>query len=185
MRALSLCLILATPAVAQDISPQTALATLPADVAETISARPARFADRAADMILSHGKDDALTAADIDRALALDRAFFRTRALRPFLEADLDADGTVTRDEARARAAVLGAEGRARLLRQHAQADTDADGTLTPDELATHAQAEATRALPAEDQAMAQAILAFDLNADSRVTLDEIRTTAAALSQDG
>jgi hypothetical protein len=185
MRALPLALILATPAVAQDVTPQMALATLPADVAETIAARPARFADRAADMILSHGRDDALTAADIDRALALDRAFFRARALRPFLEADIDADGAVTRDEARARASVLGADGRARLLRQHGQADTDADGTLTPDELASHAQAEATRALPPQDEAMARAILAFDLNADSRVTLGEIQTTAAALSQDG
>ena len=29
----------------------------------------------------------------VDRALALDRAFFRARALRPLLEADLDFDG--------------------------------------------------------------------------------------------
>lgn len=180
-----LLLLLATPAMAQDLTPQAALATLPAEVAETIAARPARFAEDAADMVLAHGRDDALTAADVDRALALDRAFFRARALRPFLEADLDADGSVTRDEARARASVLGAEGRARLLRLHAQADADADATLTPDELASHAQAEAARALSPQDEAMARAILAFDLNADSRVTLDELRATAAALSQDG
>lgn len=185
MRALFLSLLLATPAVAQDVTPQAALATLPPEVAEAISARPVRFADRAADAILSHGRDDAVTAADVDRALALDRAYFRARALRPFLEADLDADGTVTRDEARARAAILSAESRARLLRQHGQADTDADGTLSADELTTHAQAEAARAVSSEDEAMMRAILAFDLNADTRVTLEEVGTAAAALSQDG
>ena len=185
MRPFLFLALLATPAVAQDLTPQAALATLPPEVAETIAARPARFADDAADMVLAHGRDDALTAADVDRALALDRAFLRARALRPFLESDLDADGRVTRDEVRARAAVLGAEGRARLLQLHGQADADADGTLTPDELAAHARAEGARSLTDRDEAMARAILAFDLDGDSRVTLDELRRTASALSQDG
>lgn len=185
MRALPLCLILATPAAAQEVTPQAALATLPPELAELVSARPARFADGAADTILSHGQDDALTAADVDRAIALDRAYFRARALRPFLEADLDADGSVTRDEARARAAILSAESRARLLRQHGQADMDADGTLSAAELADHATAEAARAVSSGDEAMMRAILAFDLNGDGRATLDEVETAAAALSQDG
>jgi hypothetical protein len=185
MRALSVFLIVATPALAQDITPQAALALLPADVAEAIAARPARFAEQSADMILSHGQDDAVTADDIDRALALDRAFFRARALRPFLEADLDADGTITRAEIRARAGVLGADGRARLLRQHGQADIDGDGALAPGELSAHAQAASEQALTPEDAAMARAILAFDLDADGRVTLSEMQAAAAALSPDG
>lgn len=186
MRALFLCLSLfSLPAAAQEMTPQAALATLPPDVAERMAARPDRFAAMAADLILVHGTDDAVTAADIERALSLDRAFFRARALRPFLESDLDADGTVTGGETRARAAILGADGRARLIRAHLRADTDADGSLSPDEIAAQALADTARALPPEDAAMARAILAFDLNGDGLAALAEIETAAAALSPKG
>ena len=185
MRAFLTLLLLAAPATAQEVTPQQALAALPPDIAERIAARPDRFAAMAGDLILAHGTGDAVTGADIDRALSLDRAYFRARALRPFLESDLDADGTVTGDETRARAAILGADGRARLIRAHIRADTDADGSLSPEEIAAQAQADTARALTPEDEGMARAILAFDLNGDGRAALAEIETAAAALSADG
>lgn len=181
---LALFLLLPTlPATAQQADVQTALATLPPDVAERIAARPDRFADTAIDLIHGHGTGGAIDAAGIDRALALDRAFFRTRALRSFHESDLDADGAVALPEITARAATLTPPARARLLRDRDAADTDADGTLTPDELRAHATAEAARATRPEDEALLRAILAFDGDGDGRVTAAEIRQATDALSQ--
>lgn len=183
MRAYALALtLLATPATAQDNAVQTALASLPAPVADRITADPTRFATRAMDMIHAHGGAGGLTAADVDRALALDRAFFRARALRPMQEADLDADGSVTSDEIAARAAVLGADGRSRLMRAHATADSDSDGSVSASELRAGAEAAAQSGVSDRDVADARAILAFDLDGDGRTAPAEIAMTAAALA---
>lgn len=186
MRAYTLALtLLATPATAQDNAVQTALASLPKPVADRIIADPARFATRALDMIHAHGGASGLSAEDADRALALDRAFFRARALRPLLEADLDFDGTIAADEIAARAAVLGADGRARLMRTHMAADTDGDGSLSAAELRTGAEAAAQSGVSDREVAEARAILAFDLDGDGRTTAAEIATTTAALADGG
>ena len=186
MRAFALTLtLLATPATAQDSAVQTALASLPTPVADRIVADPARFAARAMDMIHAHGGAGGLTSADVDRALALDRAFFRARALRPMQEADLDADGSVTADEIAARAAVLGADGRARLMRAHTAADTDADGNVSATELRAGAEAAAQSGVSDRDVADARAILAFDLDGDGRTTAAEIAAATATLAEGG
>ncbi len=194
MRAFALTLtllappLLAPPAVAQDGTPQTALASLPTPMADRITADPARFANRALDMIHmihGHGRDGALTAADVDRALALERAFVRARALRPMHEADLDNDGAISADEITARAAILGADGRARLMRAHADADSDGDTSVSATELRAAADAAARSAVSNRVEAEARAILAFDLNADGRVIPAEITSSMAALAQAG
>lgn len=186
MRALAFALaLLASPATAQDGTAQAALASLPTPVADRIAADPARFGTRALDMIHGHGRDGALTAADVDRALALERAFVRARALRPMHEADLDNDGAVSADEIAARAAILGADGRARLMRAHTTADSDGDTSVSATELRTAADAAARSAVSRRDEAEARAILAFDLNADGRVIPAEITTSMAALAQAG
>jgi hypothetical protein len=173
-------LALAPPALAQEAAPLPA--TIPAEVAEAILARPDRFATMAADLINGHGTGGAITPAAIDTAIALDRAFFRTRALRPFLESDLDADGSITPPEAAARAATLSANGRARLMRQMAAADANADGTLTPAELRTHAEAEVARASRPLDEGLLRATAAFDSNADGRTEFDEIARALETLA---
>ncbi|NBE06331.1 hypothetical protein [Paragemmobacter ruber] len=184
MRALILLLApllaVAPPAHAQEATPLPA--SLPAEVAEAILARPDRFADLAADLIHGHGTGGAITPAAIDTAIAIDRAYLRTRALRPFHEADLDADGTLTTAEAAARAATLSAPGRARLLRQMTAADADADGTLSPTELRTHAEAEVARASRPLDEGLLRAAAAFDSNADGQTALAEITRAMDALA---
>lgn len=177
--------LLPSPAMAEDSTPQTALASLPSPMADRITADPARFANRALDMIHGHGRDGALTAADVDRALALERAFVRARALRPMHEADLDNDGAVSADEITARAAILGADGRARLMRAHTDADSDGDTSVSATELRAAADAAARSAVSNRAEAEARAILAFDLNADGRVIPAEITSSMAALAQAG
>lgn len=172
MRALFLLSLLPLPAVAQQVAPLPA--TLSPDVAEVILARPDRFADLAADLIHGHGRGGAITPAAIETAIALDRAFFRTRALRPFHESDLDANGTLTTPEITARAAVLSPPARARLMRDLAAADADADGALSPAELATHAEAAVARASRPLDEALLRAVAAFDTDADGQASLAEI-----------
>lgn len=188
MRVLTPVLILmlsAFPAVAQEGAVGVALASLPKPEADRILADPARFGSRAMDMIYAHGAAGGVTAADVERVLALDRAFFRARALRPMLEADLDFDGAVTGDEIMARASVLGADGRARLMRGFGAADGDGDGTLSAAEVRAGAEAAARDAVTERDVADARAVLAFDLDGDGRVTAAEIATAMAALADPG
>lgn len=186
MRALTLVFaFFATPATAQDSAVDTALASLPAPVADRITADPTRFATRAMDMIYAHGSAGGLSAADVDSALALDRAFLRARTLRPMQEADLDFDGSITADEIAARAAVLGASGRARLMRAHTAADSDGDGSVSATELRAGAEAAAQSGVSDRDVADARAILAFDLDGDGRTAPAEIAATLAALDEAG
>lgn len=180
MRALIPLFLLAPPALGQEAAPLPT--TLAPEVAEAILARPDRFAGLAADLIHGHGTGGAITPAAIETAIALDRAFFRTRALRPFHESDLDADGSIAPAEIAARAATLSAPGRARLMRQFTAADADADGTLSPAELRTHAEAEVARASRPLDEGLHRATAAFDGNADGQTDLAEIARTLEALS---
>lgn len=176
-RAILLLALLSPPALAQDAPAPPALvlpATLAPEVAEAILARPDRFADLAADLIHGHGTGGAIAPAAIETAIALDRAYFRARALRPFMEADLDADGTLKAPEITARAATLSTTGRARLMRQQADADADSDGTITQAELSRHAEAATARALRPAEEALLRAVAAFDANADGVTDLSEI-----------
>ena len=155
-------------ALAQARGVTEALAALPPDVAERIAARPDRWRDLALGMVHGHGRDGALVQADIDRASALDRAFFRARALHPLMEADLDNDGAVTLAEASARAGVLGLTGRRRLMLTQAAADGGGDGTATTVELRAFAEAAALDATTGAEAAMTAALMGLDLDGDGR-----------------
>lgn len=179
--ALATCL--ATPAAFAQSAP--GLAGLPPELAEQIAARPDRWRDAALEMIHGHGTGGALTQVDIDRSAALDRAFFRARALAPMMQADLDNDGAVTTDEAAARAARLAAGPRAALMMAQAAADADADGTASAAELRAMAEAEAARAAAGADAAMVAALMAFDADADGRLTVAEVGAAFATLDAAG
>ncbi len=180
MRALFPFLLLGAPLAAQEAA--LLPASLPPEVAEAILARPDRFAAMATDLIHGHGTGGTITPAVIETAIALDRAFFRTRALRPFLESDLDADGTLTTPEVTARAATLSPPARARLMRDHAAADSDADGTLSPPELRAHAEAGVARASRPLDEGLMRAVAAFDTDADGQTGLAELTRALQPLS---
>jgi hypothetical protein len=175
-------LLVAGPAAAQSRSVTEALAALPPDLAERIAARPDRWRDMALGMVHGHGRDGALVQADLDRAAALDRAFFRARALQPLMEADLDNDGAVTLAEASARAGVLGLTGRTRLMLTQAEADGDGDGTATASELRAHAEAAALESGQGAEAALAATLMGLDLDGDGRLTLAEVTQVADALA---
>lgn len=175
----------ATMGQAQTRSVAEALATLPPDLAERIAARPDRWQEMALGMIHGHGRDGALVQADLDRAAALDRAYFRARALQPLMEADLDNDGAVTQAEAAARGAVLGLTGRTRLMLTQGIADADGDGTATAPELRAHAEAAAMQAGQGMGAAEAASLMALDLDGDGRLTVAEVAAVASALGQAG
>lgn len=183
--ALVLALLMATPAAAQDAPLPAALAALPPELAERIAARPDRWRDAALAMIWGHGAGGALAQADIDRAAALDRAFFRARALAPLMQADLDNDGAVTLEEAAARGARLGAEQRAALMMAQAAADADADGTSSAAELRVMAEAQALRAGEGGEAAMIAALMSFDADGDGRLTVAEVTAAHAAMDAAG
>ena len=181
MRALyPFLLLLTAPVAAQEAA--ILPASLPPEVAEAILARPDRFSTMATDLIHGHGTAGAITPTAIETAIALDRAFFRTRALRPFLESDLDADGTLTTAEVTARAATLSPPARARLMRDRAAADADADGSLSPPELRAHAEAEVARASRPLDEGLLRATAAFDVDADGQTALAELTRALQPLS---
>ena len=180
-----LAVALAGPVLAQARSVAEALATLPPDLADRIAARPDRWRDMALGMVHGHGRDGALVQADLDRAVALDRAYFRARALQPLMEADLDNDGAVTLAEAAARGAVLGLTGRTRLMLTQAAADTDGDGTASASELRAHAEAAALQAGQGAEAAMAAALMALDLDGDGQLTLAEVAQVADSLAAAG
>lgn len=174
---------LAAHAQAADVT--AALARLPPDLAEKLTARPDRWLAVALEAIHGHGQGGAVTQADLDRALALDRAFFRARALQPLLEADLDNDAAVTRDEAAARAAMLGLAGRVRLMRLQAEADADGDGTASAAELRDAAEVAALAGSEGAEAALRASLLSLDLDGDARLSLIEVETIATALQDPG
>jgi len=172
-------------ALAQEQSVAEALANLPLDMADRISARPDRWRDVALGVIHGHGSAGAVVQADLDRVAALDRAFFRARAIQPLMECDLDNDGAVTRAEAAARAAVLGVTARSRLMLMQGAADADGDGTATAAELRDQAEAAALQAGQGAEAAQIAALMGLDLDGDGRLTLTEVERIAATLREAG
>ena len=173
---------LAFPAAAQQA---TGLAALPPDLAERIAARPDRWRDTALSMIHGHGAGGAITQADLDRVAALDRAFYRARALAPMMQADLDNDGAVSTAEASARGGRLSAEQRATLMMAQGAADADGDGTASAAELRAMAEAEAARAGQGGEAEAVAALMAFDADGDGRLTLAEVDAAYAAMEGAG
>lgn len=172
-------------ALAQERSVAEAMAGLPPEMAERIAQRPDRWRDMALGVIHGHGEGGALVQADLDRVAALDRAFFRARAVQPLMECDLDNDGAVTVAEAAARARVLGVTARARLMLMQGAADVDGDGTASAVELRAQAEAAALQAGQGAEAAQTAALMALDLDGDGRLTLPEVERIAATLREAG
>lgn len=188
VRRICLCLLvalIAQPAAAAPPDLVALMARLPEDIAKRVASKPDRFRDLALKVIWSSGQGGVLTQSDLDRRAALDRAYFRARALQPLLEADLDNDGAVTMEEAAARAADLGMMARANLMLVATGADTDHDGTASADELRSHAEAAAAKAGTGADATLTAALMGFDADADGKLAVSEVEAIATALAEAG
>lgn len=139
---------------------------------------PDRALAHAAEVILGHGSNGSIGPDGIERAIDVDRAATRARRMVALLSADLDNDGTITAAEVRALAATLDADSRGRLLVAHRAADRDGNGATDMAELRHHADARGGESWRA---GRLRALMAFDLDGDTRVTLDEVAAGLRAL----
>jgi hypothetical protein len=165
---------LTNPAPAQGLPP-----AVPERLAADLLRAPDRVAAAAARIIHGYGDGLRMTAGDVTRAVAVDRAAVRGRAAGRILAADLDADGAVTGAEAAAAGAALSAGARARLMRLVDGADANRDGRVSAPEISAAAEAAALRAVTEAEVARDMGLLSLDLDGDGAVTLAEVREAAA------
>lgn len=135
-------------------------------------------ADDAMTLILGYGRDGAIDREGIATWLDVERAVARAVVMRRFIEADLDADGTVAAAEI---AVIMGAAEagiRGRIMQGHKAADADGDGAVTTVEAAARAAAFAQEEVSEADAARAMALMGLDLNGDGRLTLAEVEEAA-------
>lgn len=175
---LAVCALPWRAALAQELSGQVLvdvlIARTPGTMLNRMRARPDAFVEEAAGLILGYGGARGLSKADIETAVAAERARLRAREMRRLLEADLNDDLSVTRAELDVLLGAASATMRGRLLVWHRAADTDRDGTASWDELRSHARANALAGLSPEAVAAMRAMMTFDLNDDGYVVLDEV-----------
>lgn len=146
---------------------------------------PDRFAARVTDLIAGFGGPEGLTAAGIEDHIALERAAARASALRRMLAMDLDADGTLGREELAVTQRAASASGRGRLERQFRAADLNGDARLDADEIAADARAAALRALDEEEATMLRALVSLDRDGNAALSVDEIEAATALLAEAG
>ncbi len=148
---------------------------LPAPLAARLAENPAAVLRQAEEIILGHGTGGAIRRDAILRMVAIDRAAARARLMSQLLSADLDADGTITENEAQVTAAARSANARGRLLAQVAAADGDGNARLSPPELRAAAEAQARRAVSSAREARLLDLMAMDADGDGALTLAEVR----------
>ncbi|MEM8654863.1 MAG: hypothetical protein AAGF36_08960 [Pseudomonadota bacterium] len=164
--------------LAQEVSGQALVDVLvartPGAKLSRMRARPEAFVEEAAGLILGYGGPDGLSEADIETAIAAERARLRARELRRLLEADLNNDLSVTRAELGVLLAAASATMRGRLLVWHRGADVDGDGTASWPEVRRYADMRAGHGMGTDAATGMRAMMTFDLNGDGRVHLDEV-----------
>jgi hypothetical protein len=125
-------------------------------------------------LILGYGQEGSIDGAGIAQSLQVERARQRANVIRRLVEADLDADGTVTTAEVSVIAGAAAARIRGRIMMGHAAADTDGDGRVTDAEARARADAVAMEAVSEADAARALSLMGLDLDGDGRLTLAEL-----------
>lgn len=173
----------AAPAAPTDPEGARLAERLPARVLRRMRMAPDRVLREAASLIYGHGRDGAIDARGIGRALALARADARGRALGQLLRADLDADGALTAEEAAALDGTAALRDRGRTQLALREADADGDGRASAAELAAQAERAARERVTDADAEAMEALLALDRGGDGRVDLDEVARALAAVAQ--
>jgi hypothetical protein len=154
---------------------------LPPRMIKAIKADPEAYLQDVAALIASAGQGDAITADQLAVSIAVQRARARVDVLAPLLEADLNGDGAVAREELLGTASALKSEARAKLDRAFGAADGDGDGLVTGAELAAKGEDAALSVMGPARLAEVKVLMGFDADADGSVTLDEVRNGLQAL----
>ncbi len=151
---------------------------------EAMARNPERFADRVIDLIAGFGGPEGLRPDGIAAHIALERAGARASALRRFLAMDLDADGTVVREELATSQHAASAQTRGRMARQFAAADADDDGQVDAGEMAAAGQAAGIRALGEDEAKVLRALMTLDADGDGALSVAEVEAAVARLEDD-
>jgi hypothetical protein len=157
-----------------DTRTEALLGALSERLVKQIRRNPGSLVEDAAEVILSFGAAGGIGPDGLKTAVLAARAKVRARETERFLRADLDNDGTMTGTEVDGLIARTYMGGRGKLKVTQSLADADGDGTITATELRRYADAAAEAAVSDEDVAEAMALMAFDLDADGNVRLDEV-----------
>jgi hypothetical protein len=152
-------------------------------LAEAMARNPDRFEAKAIDLIAGFGDADGLRPAGIETYIALERAGARAANLRRFLAMDLDADGTVSRDELAVSQHAASAAGRGRMERQFAAADADGSGTVDGAEMAASGAAAASADLSEAEADLLRALMRLDADKDGALTVAEVSAAVARLDE--
>ncbi|MGL5008250.1 MAG: hypothetical protein ACRC6I_00080, partial [Paracoccaceae bacterium] len=131
-------------------------------------------AEEAVTLIMGYGRDGGIDGAGIATWLAVERALARSQVMRRMVEADLDADGTVTAAEVGVIAGAAAAGVRGRIMQNHAAADGDGDGAVSAAEAGARATAVAMERVSEGDAARAMALMGLDLDGNGVLTLMEV-----------
>lgn len=152
-------------------------------LAAAMARNPERFEAWAIDLVAGFGGPDGLRLAGIETHIALERAGARASSLRRFLAMDLDADGSVTRDELAVSQRAASAAGRGRMERQFAAADADGNAVVDPAEMAASGTAAALAALGEAEAGLLRAMLRLDADGDGALTAAEVSAAVARLDE--
>ena len=146
---------------------------------------PERFANRVVDLIAGFGAAGGLRPEGIEDHIALERAGARATMLRRFLALDLDADGSVSRQELQVSQRAANAEGRGRLERQFLLADADGDGQVDAAELAEQGRIAGQRALGEAEAELLRGLMDLDADGNGALTAAEVDRAVAGLEKAG
>lgn len=152
-----------------------AAVTLPEALSKRIKGDPPAYMEEVAALIAGYGADGAIDAAGLDHVVMMARASGRARAVARIGSADLDGDGAVTAAEMAVLSAAAAAEDRGKLAVLFARADASGDGVISAVEVAAYAGAAGLSAYSEAKASQLRAVMAFDLNGDGKVTLEEVK----------
>ncbi len=176
MRLIPMLFACALPLAAQ------ASPVLPETLLKSVKADPAGYLESVTMLIAAYGAADGITQEQVGTSLALVRAKARTAAIVPLIGADLDADGTVTREEVVVAEDAASASGRGKLEKAFLAADVDGNAMVTPVELTDFGMAAALAAYSPAAMARVKVLMGFDADGDGKVTLNEVRMGLAGLT---
>lgn len=135
---------------------------------------PRGFVDEVKGLIQSYGKDQRISAAQIEVAIEAKLARLRAREMRWMLEADLNADLAVSAAERDVLVGAASASMQDRLRTWHQTADGDGNEIVSWSELQQHAAAKAELELSSQARDTMRAMVVFDLDGDGWIALGEV-----------
>ena len=174
MPALPTLIVVLLPAL---ITPKPDLAafTIPETAVRQVMYDPQKYFEDMTDLIAVYGVDGAITAEQVETSIAFEQAKARSYVLSVLADGDLNLDGVLTGDELRRTKAAISASARARLVRIFSQADADGDGKVSASESTAFGLQAADKAVTLTEIKTIKLVMAFDINEDGKVTVNEVR----------